>query len=73
MIYVRVKSIGAIRTSRDGHVDGSPARLSRPWTFEMRARVHLSFSEQQMRRANHRRESARRRREARVGVNRVKN
>lgn len=63
-----MKSIGAIRTSQNGHVVGSPARQSRS-TFEgMRDGVHLSFSEQQMRRAD----GAKREAEARVGAEREK-
>lgn len=47
-----MESIGVIRTSQNGHVVGSPARQSRS-TFEgMRDGVHLSFSEQQMQRAD---------------------
>lgn len=61
-----MESIGVIRTSQNGHVVGSPARQSRS-TFEgMRDGVHLSFSEQQMQRAD----SAERKTEGRVGGDR---
>ena len=59
-----MESIGAIRTSHYGHVVGSPARLSTVSTFEEMRAVHLSFSEQQTRRAD----SAKRNREKEVCV-----